>query len=391
MKLLLAVLCALIILLLLYVLTDAYTKRAIKKQNRQQKRALKKGEEFDGVIVKAKTKDERIRENLAIKSTASVGDSAIEVIRREKVLDFFKKGLCYAFLVVAAVLVVIPFYWMFVVSLKSEPEIELPNPTLLPGWKEYPLALSNFPLAMERLNGFTLMLNTIWVAICSTIGTLVTTVMAAFAFSRIKFKGRELLFTIFLSTMMIPGEMMVITNFITVSRMKDITSLNLANLDLSIQGLKLAYENMVSIKGTFSALIIPFLISVYYIYLLRQNFKQIPDELYYAAKVDGTSDLKYLFKVMIPIAMPTLITITILKAMGSWNAYAWPKLMSAGSKNNINLITSGLRTSFTDGEGRTSQGLQMAASTIVTLPLLFVFIFLRKYIMRGVSRSGIKG
>lgn len=391
MKLLLAVLCALIILLLLYVLTDAYTKRAVKKQNRQQKRALKKGEEFDGVIIKAKTKEERIRENLDIKATASVGDSAIEVIRREKVFDFFKKGLCYAFLVVAAVLVVIPFYWMFVVSLKTEAEIELPNPTLLPGWKEYPLALSNFPLAMDRLNGFTLMLNTIWVAICSTIGTLVTTVMAAFAFSRIKFKGRELLFTIFLSTMMIPGEMMVITNFITVSRMKDITSLNLANLDLSIQGLKLAYENMVSIKGTFSALIIPFLISVYYIYLLRQNFKQIPDELYYAAKVDGTSDLKYLFKVMIPIAMPTLITITILKAMGSWNAYAWPKLMSAGSKNNINLITSGLRTSFTDGEGRTSQGLQMAASTIVTLPLLFVFIFLRKYIMRGVSRSGIKG
>ena len=182
-----------------------------------------------------------------------------------------------------------------------------------------------------------------------------------------------MIFTIFLATMMIPGEMMVITNFITITNMQNIFT-------------------GASLKGSFSALIIPFLISVYYIYLLRQNFKQIPDELYYAAKVDGTSDLKYLFKVMIPIAMPTLITITILKAMGSWNAYAWPKLMSAGMGDKaIDLITSGLRTSFTDGEGRTSQGLQMAASTIVTLPLLLVFIFLRKYIMRGVSRSGIKG
>lgn len=381
MKLLIAIICALIILLFIFVLTDSFTKLSIRRQKARIQRANKKGEESDIVISKVKSNQERIRDNLAIKPTAVVGDSAVEVIRREKVFDFFKKGLCYAFLVVAAVLVVIPFYWMFVVSLKTEAELELPNPTLLPGWQEYPLALSNFPLAMEKLNGFKLMANTIWVAICSTIGTLVTTVMAAFAFSRIKFKGRELLFTIFLATMMIPGEMMVITNFITVSRMKDLTTLNIVD----------GVWNMESIKGTFSALIIPFLISVYYIYLLRQNFKQIPDELYYAAKVDGTSDLKYLFKVMIPIAMPTLITITILKAMGSWNAYAWPKLMSAGSSKNINLITSGLRTSFTDGEGRTAQGLQMAASTIVTLPLLFVFIFLRKYIMRGVSRSGIKG
>ena len=229
MKLLIAVLCALIILLLIFVVTDSFTKLSIKRQRMQKERAAKKGEETDIVVSKVKTKEERIRENLNIKPTAVVGDSAVEVIRREKVFDFFKKGLCYAFLVVAAILVVIPFYWMFVVSLKTEAELELPNPTLLPGWKEYPLALSNFPLAMEKLNGFKLMANTIWVAICSTIGTLVTTVMAAFAFSRIKFKGRELLFTIFLATMMIPGEMMVITNFITVSRMKDLTTLTIVD------------------------------------------------------------------------------------------------------------------------------------------------------------------
>ena len=363
----------LIVALAIFVGGDYFTKILIKKNKKLKQKLDRKGlDSKDVVIPVLKTHSQRIKDNIPDKPGATVGDSAVEIIRREKVMDFFKKALCYAFLVVAAVLVVIPFYWMFVVSLKTQGEIDLPSPTLIPGWGDFPIALSNFPKAMERLNGFTLIANTVWVAIVSTIGTLVTTVMAAFAFSRIKFKGRELIFTAFLSTMMIPGEMMVITNFITVSRMQNIFTGS-------------------SIKGTFSSLIIPFLISVYYIYLLRQNFKQIPDELYYAAKVDGTSDLKYLFKVMIPIAMPTLITITILKAMGSWNAYAWPKLMSAGSKNNIDLITSGLRTSFSDSEGRTSQGLQMAASTIVTLPLLFVFIFLRKYIMRGVSRSGIKG
>ena len=136
-------------------------------------------------------------------------------------------------------------------------------------------------------------------------------------------------------------------------------------------------------------MIIPFLISVYYIYLLRQNFKQIPNELYYAAKVDGTSDFKYLLKVMVPIAMPTLITITILKMMGAWNSYVWPMMVT--TTKEMRLITTGLRMAFTSEEGRTVQGLQMAGSTIVTAPLLVVFILLRKYIMRGVSRSGIKG
>ena len=226
------------------------------------------------------------------------------------------------------------------------------------------MALSNYPKAIARLNAGRLIFNTVWVGVWSTAGTLITTVFAAFAFSRIAFKGRELIFNIFLTTMMIPGEMMTISNYITV----------------------VGY-----LKGEdkFWSMIIPFLISVYYIYLLRQNFKQIPNELYYAAKVDGTGDFKYLLKVMVPIAMPTLITISILKMMGSWNSYVWPMMVT--TKDDMRLITTGLRKAFTSEEGRTVQGLQMAGSTIVTAPLLVVFVVLRKYIMRGVSRSGIKG
>lgn len=254
---------------------------------------------------------------------------------------------------------IVPFYWMIATSLKTEAEIELAVPTFYP----HLLAISNYPKAIKTLNAWRLIYNTVVVGVWSTIGTLVTTILAAFAFSRIEFKGRELIFNIFLATMMIPGEMMVISNYITVS---------------SLNG-----------KDTYWAMIVPFLISVYYIYLLRQNFKQIPNELYYAAKVDGTSDLKYLIKVMVPIATPTLITITILKMMGAWNSYVWPTMIT--TKDDMRLITTGLRESFTSNEGRTIQGQQMAATTVVTAPLLIVFIVLRKYIMRGVSRSGIKG
>ena len=368
-----------LVALAIFVVSDSFTKISANRSARKKQKLKIKGKDASEVEIPViMTEKQRIKAHIPSKEGAVIGDTAAEIIRREKVFSFFRRLASYSFLIVVAVFILIPFYWMFAVSLKGYDEMGLTTPTLFPGSKvyqngtliDYPIFISNFPVAMEMLDGFTLMANTVWVGLCSTAGTLVTTVMAAFAFSRIKFWGRETLFTILLATMMIPGEMMVITNFITVSKM--------------------------GIKGTFTSLVIPFLISVYYIYLLRQNFKQIPDELYYAAKVDGTSDLKYLFKVMIPIAMPTLITITILKMMGSWNAYAWPKLMSAGAKGkNIELITSGLREKFTadSGEGgvRPHFELQMAASTIVTVPLLLVFIFLRKYIMRGVSRSGIKG
>ena len=306
-----------------------------------------------------KEKDERLVNHVPSRKDAYIGDTAEEQIRREKVSKAFKYIISYLFLGVLAVFMIIPFYWMFATSLKTEAEIELAVPTFFP----HILAISNYPKAITTLNAGRLILNTVWVGLWSTLGTLVTTVLAAFAFSRIQFKGRETIFNIFLATMMIPGEMMVISNYITVSQMNG--------------------------KNTFWAMIVPFLISVYYIYLLRQNFKQIPNELYYAAKVDGTSDFMYLLKVMVPIAMPTLITISILKMMGAWNSYVWPTMIT--TKREMRLITTGLRTAFTSEQGRTIQGQQMAGAAVVTAPLLVVFIVLRKYIMRGVSRSGIKG
>lgn len=312
----------------------------------------------------------RIIVNAPLNPNKTIGDSAEEVIRREKVFSIIKNIISYSFLGIMAFCMILPFYWMIATSLKGAAEIDLIVPTFVPGAGKYELAISNYPQAIERLNAGRLIYNTLVVGIVSTIGTVITTVMAAFAFSRIKFVGREAIFALFLATMMIPGEMMVITNYITVTK---------------------TTKELFGQSGidTYWVMIVPFLISVYYIYLLRQNFKQIPNELYYAAKVDGTSDFKYLIRIMVPIALPTIITITILKLMGAWNSYVWPMMVTRDA--NMRLITTGLRSSFSDSEGRTAQGLQMAATTVVTLPLLLVFVFLRKYIMRGVSRSGIKG
>ena len=221
----------------------------------------------------------------------------------------------------------------------------------------------NYADAFKTANLGTLFLNTVFVGLVSTVLSLIITVLCAFAFARLEFKGKNTLFAALLATMMIPGELFTITNYATVS-------------DLNW-------------KMTFSALIIPFLVSVFYIYLLRQNFLQIPNELYLAAKVDGTSDMKYLLKVMIPLSMPTLVSITILKMMGAWNSYVWPNLVSNDAAHR--LITNGLRNSFTDSTGDVDYPVQMAAVALVSLPLFLVFIFLRKYITKGVSRSGIKG
>lgn len=287
---------------------------------------------------------------------------AVKLIKREKMLRILKYILLYTFLIVLAIFVVIPFYWMFLVSLKSNAELEAPVQSFFtkhPQWINYITAVTK-----SNFNYGRLVFNTIWVGVWSTIGTLITTILAAFAFARIKFKGSNLLFSLFMATMMIPGEMLTITNMQTVYRV-------------------LKWDD------TYMGLIVPFMVSVFNIYLLRQSFKQIPDELYYAAKVDGTGDFKYLLKVMIPIGMPTIITMTILKLMGTWNSYVWPNLIT--SKENMRLISNGLRTAFKESEGRPQQNVQMAATTLVTVPLLLLFIFLRKYIMRGVSRSGIKG
>ena len=269
------------------------------------------------------------------------------------------KAGTYLFLLVMALIVLFPFYWMIISSLKTLAEYRQAVPTFWP--KQ--IMFSNYSEAFTTANLGDLFMNTLYVGIVSTLLSLVITVLSAFAFARLEFKGKETIFGALLATMMIPGELFTITNYLTI--------------------------NELGWMHTFTALIVPFLVSVFYIYLLRQNFMQIPNELYLAAKVDGTSDLKYLWKVMIPLALPTLISITILKMMGAWNSYIWPKLVANDDAHQ--LITNGLRNAFTDTSGQANYPVQMAAVAIVSAPLFLVFLFLRKYIMSGVSRSGIKG
>lgn len=299
--------------------------------------------------------------------TPSAQFDAAKMIKREKIFKILKYVLLYAALVILALFMIIPFYWMFLVSFKSTTELEQPIQSFITQnkywWKNYAAAMNATGFEYGRL-----VFNTIWVAVWSTLGTLITTILAAFAFARLKFKGNNLLFSLFMATMMIPGEMLMTTNYQTV-------------------------VGDFGWKNTYVALIIPFMVSIFNVYLLRQTFKQIPDELYYAAKVDGTGDFKYLLRIMIPIGMPTIITMTILKLMGTWNSYVWPNLVTDYKEGlaDKRLISMGLRTSFVDENGRAAQNVQMAATTLVTVPLLLLFVFARKYIMRGVSRSGIKG
>ena len=281
------------------------------------------------------------------------------VSTQQRILKGVVKAGTYAFLIVMALIVLFPFYWMIISSLKDLTEYRENIPTLWPRI----LVWSNYAEAFTSANLGRLFLNTAYVGIVSTVLSLVITVLSAFAFARLEFKGKDVMFGALLATMMIPGELFTITNYATV--------------------------NSLGWMKSFEALIIPFLVSVFYIYLLRQNFMQIPNELYLAAKVDGCGDLKYLWKVMIPLATPTLISITILKMMGAWNSYVWPRLVANDDAHR--LITNGLRNAFTATTGDVNYPVQMAAVAIVSAPLFLVFIFLRKYIMKGVSRSGIKG
>lgn len=278
---------------------------------------------------------------------------------KQRVSQFFVRFICYAFLISVAIVVLFPFYWMIISSLKTLSEYRRTIPTFWP----QKIMWSNYSEAFKTAELGKLFVNTMIVGVVSTLLSLVITVLSAFAFARLEFKGRDTLFTLLLATMMIPGELFTITNYLTVTR--------------------LGWLN------TYTVLIVPFLVSVFYIFLLRQNFLQIPNELYLAAKVDGTSDLKYLWKVMVPLALPTLISITILKMMGAWNSYVWPRLVANDADHR--LITNGLRNAFTNASGETNIPVQMAAVALVSAPLFLVFILLRKYIMAGVSRSGIKG
>ena len=282
-----------------------------------------------------------------------------QVSAQQRVGKALVKFFVYLFLVVMAIIVIFPFYWMIISSLKTLEEYRMSVPTFFP----QRIMLSNYIEAFTAANLGRLFLNTMYVGVVSTILSLIITVLSAFAFARLEFKGKDAMFAALLATMMIPGELFTITNYATVTQF--------------------------GWMNTYTVLIVPFLVSVFYIFLLRQNFLQIPNELYLAAKVDGTSDLKYLWKVMVPLALPTLISITILKMMGAWNSYIWPRLVANDEAHRM--ITNGLRNAFTATTGDVNYPVQMAAVALVSAPLFLVFIFLRKYIMAGVSRSGIKG
>jgi ABC-type glycerol-3-phosphate transport system permease component len=236
----------------------------------------------------------------------------------------------------------------------------------------------NYKVVLEALDFGLYIRNTVIVALFSTAGTVLTTILAAYAFARIEFKGREVLFSILIMTMMIPGELYIITNFITVSKN-----------GFGWIGMPTGENHY------FVAMILPFITSISYIFFLRQSFKQIPESLYKAARVDGCSDFKFLMRVMVPIASPTIFTITILNVFGSWNAYIWPRIITGvGGLEGQQywLISNALRdTSFVLDNGRAMYNLQIAASALVTVPLLVVFFMFRKYIMNGIGRSGTKG
>lgn len=308
-------------------------------------------------------------------------------LKKYKIKNIILKVLLYLFLTVFALFMLLPFVFMIVGSfIKSDAfdyfttyadfsKLGFDNWTFNNYVKIFATTYEdNLGNLVSRPSFAQYFLNTFIVAIGSTLVTVVTAVLAAFAFARLEFKGKELLFTLLLATMMIPGEMMVITN----------------------------YQTTIALdwKFTFSALIFVHGVSVFYIFYLRQNFQQIPNELYLAAKVDGVSDVGYLLKVMVPIAMPTIMTIVILSLMGSWNSFVWPQLVANGNwkfmnsgsnKYDMRLVSNGLMSLFSSDVAKGEDSVKIAGSMVVTAPLFVFFLCFRKYIMRGVSRSGIKG
>jgi len=268
--------------------------------------------------------------------------------------------ITYVLLSIWAIIVLFPFYWMVLTSVKSygsyNSEYVPKFFTLSPTLQNYMDAFTTVPLARY-------LTNTLIFAVVTTATMLIVIVFAAFAFARLEFKGKNILFTLFLSLMMIPNELVIITNYVTIT-----------NLDM---------------RNTFLGLILPSVTSVFYIYLLRENFAQIPDQLYYAAKVDGTSDLKYLFKVMIPISKPTIVTVAILKVIECWNSYVWPRLIT--DNEAYFLVSNGIQEIRENGFGRENIPAMMAAVVVISVPLIVLFLVFRKKIMEGVSRGGTKG
>ena len=271
-----------------------------------------------------------------------------------------RKCITYFLLALWAILVLFPFYWMVLSSVKSYSAY---NSEYIPQFITLAPTLENYITAFTAVPLADYFLNTLIFTLATTAIMLIVTILAAFAFARLNFKGKNLAFTLFLALMMIPSELVVITNFVTVTE-----------LDL---------------RNTFMGLILPSVASVFYIYLLKENFAQIPDELYYAAKADGTSDMKYLLKVMVPICRPTLVTITILKVIECWNSYVWPRLIT--DDEAYFLVSGGIQAIRESGFGRENIPAMMAAVVTISAPLIVLFLLFRKQIMSGVARGGTKG
>ena len=270
------------------------------------------------------------------------------------------KTVTYTGLAFWGVLVLFPFYWMILTSVKSYAAY---NSEYIPQLFTLSPTLQNYVQAFTAVPLTKFFANTLIFTVATTAIMLVVTVLSAYAFARLNFKGKDLVFTLFLSLMMIPNELVVITNYVTIT-----------NLEM---------------RNTFAGLILPSVTSVFYIYLLKENFAQVPNELYYAAKVDGTTDFKYLLRVMVPICKPTLVTITILKVIECWNSYVWPRLVT--DEESHFLVSNGIQAIRETGFGRENIPAMMAAVVAISVPLIVLFLLFRNKIMEGVSRGGTKG
>ena len=276
--------------------------------------------------------------------------------RKKRLIDV----AVYTFLSLWGVMVLFPFYWMLLTSIKSYASY---NAEYVPSFIPLSPTLQNYIDAFSAVPLAKYFINTIIFTLATTALMLVIIIPAAFAFARLEFKGKNILFTLFLSLMMIPNELVIITNFTTITNL--------------------------GMRNTFAGLILPSVMSVFYVYLLKENFSQVPNELYYAAKVDGTSDLKYMFRVMIPVCKPTIVTITILKVIECWNSYVWPRLIT--DDEAFFLVSNGIQEIRENGFGRENIPAMMAAVVVISVPLIVIFLIFRNKIMEGVARGGTKG
>ena len=283
-----------------------------------------------------------------------------QISKKARTARIVRKTVTYSLLTLWGIIVLFPFYWMILSSIKSYGSY---NAEFTPKFITTEPTMQNYIDAFTKVNLGRYFLNTIVFTVVTTALMMLVIVFAAFAFSRLQFRGKNLVFTLFLSLMMIPSELVIITNFVTITNW--------------------------GLRNTFTGLILPSVTSVFYIYLLKENFEQIPDDLYKAAKVDGTSDMKYLFKVMVPICSPTIVTVVILKVIECWNAYVWPRLITDDPK--YFLVSNGISEIRENGFGRENIPAMMAAVVVISIPLIVLFLIVHKKIMAGVSRGGTKG